>query len=165
MKGKGRRKIEMKKIENKNNLQVTFSKRRSGVFKKASELCTLCGAEVCVIMISPSDKVFSFGHPNVNTMLHCYLTMAPPHATQFMGAKMHELNAQLTKFNDQIEIQTSRANELKRLRKVVQTQWWWATPINEMNIMQLKKFNEALQKVKMDIARKFEEIPIQYAIL
>lgn len=45
-KGKGRQKIDMVKIENKTNLQVTFSKRRAGLFKKASELIsTLCGAE------------------------------------------------------------------------------------------------------------------------
>jgi len=72
---KDRRKIEMK-MTNKSNLQVPFSKRRSGVLKKASELCTLCGAEVCLIIFSPSEKVFSIGHPNVDTVVHRYLIEA-----------------------------------------------------------------------------------------
>ncbi|KAL7191621.1 hypothetical protein ACSBR2_023659 [Camellia fascicularis] len=35
----------MTKMENESNLEVTFSKRRSGLLKKASELSILCGAE------------------------------------------------------------------------------------------------------------------------
>jgi hypothetical protein len=53
-KGKGRRKIEMKKMSNQSNLQVTFSKRRSGIFKKASELSTLCGVDLALVGFSPS---------------------------------------------------------------------------------------------------------------
>ncbi|KAK4485209.1 hypothetical protein RD792_007836 [Penstemon davidsonii] len=45
-KRKGRQKLNIEKIENENNLQVTFSKRRVGLFKKASELATLTGAEL-----------------------------------------------------------------------------------------------------------------------
>lgn len=67
---KGRQKIEMKKMKNESNLQVTFSKRRFGLFKKASELCTLCGAEILLIVFSPGGKVFSFGHPSVQDLIH-----------------------------------------------------------------------------------------------
>lgn len=64
----GRRIIEMVKMKNDKNLQVTFSKRKSCLFKKASELCTLCDAEIALIIFSPGGKVFSFGHPNVNVL-------------------------------------------------------------------------------------------------
>ncbi|KEH34709.1 MADS-box transcription factor family protein [Medicago truncatula] len=56
-------------MSNESNLQVTFSKRHSGLFKKASELCTLCGAYVTLIIFSPSEKVFSFGQPSVETVI------------------------------------------------------------------------------------------------
>ncbi|KAI4324149.1 hypothetical protein L6164_023711 [Bauhinia variegata] len=65
----GRRKIEIKKISRKSNLQASFSKRRYGFFEKASELSTLCGAEVAVIAFSPGDKVFSLGYPCVDSVL------------------------------------------------------------------------------------------------
>ncbi|MCD7471601.1 hypothetical protein HAX54_012172 [Datura stramonium] len=42
----GRKKIEIAHMQNEKNLNVTFSKRRNGLFKKASEISILCGAEV-----------------------------------------------------------------------------------------------------------------------
>jgi hypothetical protein len=70
-------KVEMKKISKESNLRVSFSRRRSGLFKKASELCTLSGAEVALVVFSPSEKVFSFGHPNVDTIIDRYLSQVP----------------------------------------------------------------------------------------
>ncbi|KAL9319330.1 hypothetical protein ACSQ67_015847 [Phaseolus vulgaris] len=55
-KTRGRQKIEIKKMSNEHNLRVTFSKRRTGIFKKASELATLCGVDIAVIMFSPSSQ-------------------------------------------------------------------------------------------------------------
>jgi hypothetical protein len=65
-KNQGRRKIEMKRMTNDSNMQVTISKRRSELLKKASELSTLCGANVSLVVLSPGGEVFSFGHPNVD---------------------------------------------------------------------------------------------------
>uniref|UniRef100_M1C6U9 Agamous-like MADS-box protein AGL8 homolog n=1 Tax=Solanum tuberosum TaxID=4113 RepID=M1C6U9_SOLTU len=56
----GRGKIEMKKIENISSRQVTFSKRRSGLFKKAEELSVLCDAEIGVIVFSNTDRLYEF---------------------------------------------------------------------------------------------------------
>lgn len=58
----GRGKIEIKKIENVNSRQVTFSKRRAGLFKKANELAVLCEAEVAVIIFSNTGKLFEFAN-------------------------------------------------------------------------------------------------------
>lgn len=54
----GRGKIEIKKIENLSSRQVTFSKRRGGLFKKAGELAVLCDAEVAVIIFSQTGKLY-----------------------------------------------------------------------------------------------------------
>lgn len=56
----GRGKIEIKRIENANSRQVTFSKRRTGLLKKAQELAILCDAEVAVIIFSNTGKLFEF---------------------------------------------------------------------------------------------------------
>lgn len=55
-----RGKTQMKRIENAASRQVTFSKRRSGLLKKAFELSVLCDAEVALIIFSPRGKVFEF---------------------------------------------------------------------------------------------------------
>lgn len=56
----GRGKVELKRIENKINRQVTFAKRRNGLLKKAYELSILCDAEVAVIVFSNRDKLYEF---------------------------------------------------------------------------------------------------------
>jgi len=56
----GRGKVELKRIENSASRQVTFSKRRNGLLKKAFELSILCEAEVSLIIFSPSGKFYQF---------------------------------------------------------------------------------------------------------
>ncbi|PNX65070.1 MADS-box protein SOC1-like, partial [Trifolium pratense] len=50
----------MKRIENESNRQVTFSKRRNGLLKKAFELSVLCDAEVALIVFSTTGKLYEF---------------------------------------------------------------------------------------------------------
>ncbi|KAI3912191.1 hypothetical protein MKW98_012002 [Papaver atlanticum] len=63
--GDGRRKIKIEKITNKSRLQVTFSKRRKGLFKKANELSVLTGAETVLIAFSPAGKPYVCGNPDL----------------------------------------------------------------------------------------------------
>uniref|UniRef100_M4EKV7 Uncharacterized protein n=1 Tax=Brassica campestris TaxID=3711 RepID=M4EKV7_BRACM len=55
-----RGKTEMKRIENATSRQVTFSKRRNGLLKKAFELSVLCDAEVALVIFSPRGKLYEF---------------------------------------------------------------------------------------------------------
>ncbi|EXB48382.1 Floral homeotic protein DEFICIENS [Morus notabilis] len=64
----GRGKIQCKMIENQTNRQVTYSKRRNGIFKKASELSVLCDAKVSIIMIPRNaTRVHEFCTPGSST--------------------------------------------------------------------------------------------------
>ncbi|KAI3463610.1 hypothetical protein Pfo_020273 [Paulownia fortunei] len=65
----GRGKVELKRIENPTNRQVTFSKRRNGLLKKAFELSVLCDAEVALLIFSPSGKAYQFSsHEIIRTI-------------------------------------------------------------------------------------------------
>lgn len=55
-----RQKIQIKKIDNLTARQVTFSKRRRGLFKKAQELSTLCDADIGLIVFSATGKLFEY---------------------------------------------------------------------------------------------------------
>ncbi|XP_072965627.1 MADS-box transcription factor 51-like isoform X2 [Typha angustifolia] len=55
-----RGRVQLRRIEDKTSRQVRFSKRRSGLFKKAFELAVLCDAEVALIVFSPGGKLFEF---------------------------------------------------------------------------------------------------------
>jgi MADS-box transcription factor len=62
----GRGKIEIKRIENATNRQVTYSKRRTGIMKKARELTVLCDAQVAIIMFSSTGKYHEFCSPSTD---------------------------------------------------------------------------------------------------
>ncbi|KAL4204214.1 hypothetical protein AMTRI_Chr01g131010 [Amborella trichopoda] len=68
----GRGKIEIKKIENATSRQVTFSKRRAGLLKKAQELSILCDAEVALIIFSSTGKLFEFPSSGMKKTLARY---------------------------------------------------------------------------------------------
>ncbi|KAG4954390.1 hypothetical protein JHK87_039984 [Glycine soja] len=72
-KTKGRQKIEMKKISNKCNLQVIFSKRQTGVFKKTSELATLCGVDLAKPTSGDSNGTDAEQKLHVSTADHLLL--------------------------------------------------------------------------------------------
>jgi hypothetical protein len=55
-----RGKTEVKRIENATSRQVTFSKRRNGLLKKAFELSVLCEAEVALVVFSPRGRLYEF---------------------------------------------------------------------------------------------------------
>ncbi|KAI5665759.1 hypothetical protein M9H77_15612 [Catharanthus roseus] len=56
----GRGRVELKRIENKISRQVTFSKRRCGLLKKAHEISVLCDADVALIVFSTKGKLFEY---------------------------------------------------------------------------------------------------------
>ncbi|KAK9065744.1 hypothetical protein SSX86_015145 [Deinandra increscens subsp. villosa] len=68
----GRGRIEIKKIENVSSRQVTFSKRRAGLMKKAKELAILCDAEVGVIIFSSTGKLYEFASSRLQNIISRY---------------------------------------------------------------------------------------------
>ncbi|XP_061996945.1 MADS-box protein AGL42-like isoform X4 [Rosa rugosa] len=67
-----RGKIQMKRIENATSRQVTFSKRRNGLLKKAYELSVLCDAEVAVIIFSQSGRLYEFSSSDMQKTINQY---------------------------------------------------------------------------------------------
>uniref|UniRef100_A0AB38ZF26 Short vegetative phase n=1 Tax=Brassica juncea TaxID=3707 RepID=A0AB38ZF26_BRAJU len=64
-----REKIQIRKIDNATARQVTFSKRRRGLFKKAEELSVLCDADVALIIFSSTGKLFEFCSSSMREVL------------------------------------------------------------------------------------------------
>nr|BAG74745.1 HmAGAMOUS protein [Hydrangea macrophylla] len=68
----GRGKIEIKRIENTTNRQVTFCKRRNGLLKKAYELSVLCDAEVALIVFSTRGRLYEYANNSVKGTIERY---------------------------------------------------------------------------------------------
>ncbi|CAN6828882.1 unnamed protein product [Brassica oleracea var. botrytis] len=67
-----RGRVEVKRIENKVNRQVTFSKRKGGLLKKAYELSVLCDVEVALIIFSSSSKLYEFSSDAMEKTIERY---------------------------------------------------------------------------------------------
>ncbi|MED6223084.1 Agamous-like MADS-box protein mads1 [Stylosanthes scabra] len=68
----GRGKIEIKRIENTTNRQVTFCKRRNGLLKKAYELSVLCDAEVALVVFSSRGRLYEYANNSVRGTIERY---------------------------------------------------------------------------------------------
>ncbi|KAL2940342.1 Agamous-like MADS-box protein AGL21 [Bienertia sinuspersici] len=62
----GRGKIVIERIDNSTSRQVTFSKRRKGLLKKAKELAILCDAEVGIIIFSSTSKLYEYSNSSID---------------------------------------------------------------------------------------------------
>ncbi|KAG4402529.1 hypothetical protein GLYMA_02G216600v4 [Glycine max] len=68
----GRGKIVIRRIDNSTSRQVTFSKRRNGLLKKAKELAILCDAEVGVMIFSSTGKLYDFASSSMKSVMDRY---------------------------------------------------------------------------------------------
>ncbi|XP_039021992.1 MADS-box transcription factor 23-like isoform X3 [Hibiscus syriacus] len=68
----GRGKIAIRRIDNATSRQVTFSKRRNGLLKKAKELAILCDAEVGVMIFSSTEKLYDFASTSMRSVIERY---------------------------------------------------------------------------------------------
>ncbi|KAL7206293.1 hypothetical protein ACSBR2_019075 [Camellia fascicularis] len=167
-KSKGRQKIEITRMSKESNRLVTFSKRRSGLFKKASELCTLCGAEIAIIVFSPGKKAFSFGHPCVDTIVDRFLSRNPqPNSGSLQLVEAHrnahvrELNLQLTEALDTLEAEKKKGEELNKMRKDSRDKCWWEAPVSELGLQQLQQLKVAMEDLKKNVVRQGEKIQME----
>lgn len=154
-KTRGRQKIDMVRIQNRQNLQVTFSKRRAGLFKKASDLRTLTGSEVALMVFSPGKKAYIFGSPSVNAVTDRFESQtleSVDHSKVLVDANhkinVQHLNEEITILGEQLEAEKKRADILNQQRQIGQVCHWWESPINEFNLEQLEQFHLALLELQ-----------------
>ncbi|CAA0807432.1 Agamous-like MADS-box protein AGL62 [Striga hermonthica] len=148
-KGKGRKKVALARIENDTSRQVTFSKRRNGLFKKASELSTLCGAEAAVIVFSPAGKAHSFGSPSVDAITGRFLDQMnlypenaplpplPPPRPQ--NPVMLQQNRELDELEEQLNAQKKSLNQYEGNKTI---------NINKLDYKGLDKLKNSIKGMK-----------------
>nr|ACY68439.1 putative APETALA3 [Dendrobium devonianum] len=126
----GRGKIEIKKIENPTNRQVTYSKRRVGILKKAKELTVLCDAQVSLIMFSSTGKLADYCSPvtDIKGIYERYqvvtgmdLWNAQYERMQNTLKHLNEINQNLRKEIRQRKGEELEGMEIKELRGLEQT--------------------------------------------
>nr|ABB92623.1 PISTILLATA-like protein [Alpinia oblongifolia] len=151
----GRGKIEIKRIENSTNRQVTFSKRRNGIIKKAREISILCEAQVSVVIFSSSGKMSEYCSPSTTLpkILERYQTNS---GEKLWDAKHESLSVEIERMkkendNMQIELRHLKGEDLnslypKELIPIEEALQIGLTSIREkqMEIWKMHKKNEKL---------------------
>jgi len=59
--------------------QVTFTKRKFGLMKKAYELSVLCDCEIALIIFNHADKLFQYASSDMGRILLKYTEHCEPH--------------------------------------------------------------------------------------
>uniref|UniRef100_A0A803L777 Uncharacterized protein n=1 Tax=Chenopodium quinoa TaxID=63459 RepID=A0A803L777_CHEQI len=109
----GRGKIEIKRIENATNRQVTFSKRRNGIIKKAKEITVLCDAKVSVVIFANNNgKMYDYHSPST-TVEHILDKYQEISGVKLWDAKHENLKNEIDrvkKENDDMRIELRHLN-------------------------------------------------------
>ncbi|KAI3453638.1 hypothetical protein Pfo_010301 [Paulownia fortunei] len=180
-----RGKTQMKRIENATSRQVTFSKRRSGLLKKAFELSVLCDAEVALIIFSPKGKLYEFSSSSViDETIERYQKSAKTLTNgknpieeniQHLKDETADLHKKIELLEDskrkllgegldscsvdeleEVERQLERSLSNIRARKNI---------LFKEKIDQLKEQEKILSKENIELRKKYEMLPLQLSIL
>ncbi|KAG6413297.1 hypothetical protein SASPL_126006 [Salvia splendens] len=146
-KTRGRQKIPIRLIENKDDLLVSFSKRRVGMYKKASELSTLCGVDVGAIIFSPSGIPHSFFTPDFDSVVHGRRDGNGP------LTRIHEINNRLDGVVEQLEREERREKHLGGGEM-----GWWESPLESLDAEQVKEQIEWFRTFREQIKGRVEEL-------
>ncbi|XP_052277498.1 myocyte-specific enhancer factor 2-like isoform X2 [Dreissena polymorpha] len=68
----GRKKIAITRINDERNRQVTFTKRKFGLMKKAYELSVLCDCEIALIIFTSNNKLYQYASSDMDKVLLKY---------------------------------------------------------------------------------------------
>ncbi|XP_021888216.1 serum factor response D-like [Carica papaya] len=152
-----KRKIPMQKRETKEQRAVTFSKRRTGLFNKAAELCVLCNTQVVILVSAPlaKEKFYTFAHPNINLLLDTFLNNHVSHPinnyNNLSTSSSHQTMEQLTPNNN--------VSKTKKRKRESEEFWWenedfdvYQTPEEVTSII------EKLEKVRENVALKLQKL-------
>ncbi|XP_047339745.1 agamous-like MADS-box protein AGL62 [Impatiens glandulifera] len=156
-------------MEKESNLQVTFSKRKTGVFKKCSELTTLCGVQMLTMVFSPGKKVFTFGHPSVDEIINRIIGTNDASSSTGLSretqqlveshqlSNVNDLNNQIMNVQEQLEAAKQRGKVIAQTLQVGREQRWWERSMKNMTYAQLEMVKGSLENMKALVDQKISE--------
>ncbi|XP_053490847.1 myocyte-specific enhancer factor 2A-like isoform X1 [Ictalurus furcatus] len=102
----GRKKIQITRIVDERNRQVTFTKRKFGLMKKAYELSVLCDCEIALIIFNSSNKLFQYASTDMDKVLLKYTEYNEPHESRTNSDIVEALNKKEQRGSESPEVDT-----------------------------------------------------------
>ncbi|XP_059299320.1 agamous-like MADS-box protein AGL61 [Lycium ferocissimum] len=161
-KTRGRQKIPMKKIEKQDDRYTTFSKRRKGLYKKASELVTECDVDIAMILFSPSGKPYSFFHPTTDAIVSRFQNpdMQLSGTTGIVAAHARNTVKQLNNRLEELDtIKDVAVGQTKFYDQVAETRQrgWWES-IEQLNPDEVTKFEAWLTAARFNMNYRLNQL-------
>ncbi|XP_023733276.1 agamous-like MADS-box protein AGL62 [Lactuca sativa] len=170
---KGKQKIDIKKIEDPNSLQVAFSKRRTGLFKKAAEICVLTGAQIAILVTSPADRFYGFRHPNTDVLFDDFLndnnTYAATNTTtggetgttqkNYLSPApppiMEEFNQHYSEVSRELEAEKKRGGKIPESSGASR---WYEEPVDGLDVEEAQQYLCSLDELKKKVLTRAVEL-------
>nr|XP_055056148.1 myocyte enhancer factor 2cb isoform X2 [Misgurnus anguillicaudatus] len=102
----GRKKIQITRIMDERNRQVTFTKRKFGLMKKAYELSVLCDCEIALIIFNSTNKLFQYASTDMDKVLLKYTEYNEPHESRTNSDIVEALNKKENKGGESPELES-----------------------------------------------------------
>lgn len=126
----GRVKLKIKRLENTSGRQVTYSKRRAGILKKARELSILCDIDIALLMFSPTGKpTLCLGErSNIEEVIAKFAQLTPQERAKRKLESLEALKKTFKKLDHDVNIQeflgtsTQTVEELTNQSRLLQAQ-------------------------------------------
>ncbi|KAF3439119.1 hypothetical protein FNV43_RR17394 [Rhamnella rubrinervis] len=162
MTNKGNKRNKMKMIQGTDSRQAALPKPRSDLFKRASELCTLCAVETALVIFSPSGSNFFFGHPFVNsaTFKRCQHEKLDAETIRKLEARqeavLRNLHKECADLHDKIEAEKKRGKKLELMNSVEGVDLF-DKPIESLSLQQLLLLKATMEDLKLKVVKHRDE--------
>ncbi|XP_060218717.1 MADS-box protein SOC1-like [Lycium barbarum] len=150
-----RGKTQMRRIENATSRQVTFSKRRNGLLKKAFELSVLCDAEIGLVIFSPRGKLYEFASSSMQDIMERYKRHAKDRIQPENEAVAQNLQHEAASLMKKIELlETSKRKLLGEglhsctLQELQQIEKQLERSVSTIRARKIQVFKEQVQRLK-----------------
>ncbi|KAK7330347.1 hypothetical protein VNO77_24538 [Canavalia gladiata] len=103
----GRVKLKIKKLESISNRHTTYSKRKSGILKKAKELSILCDIDIVLLMFSPTGKptLLQGERSNIEEVIAKFAQLSPQERAKRKMESLEALKKTFKKLDHDVKIQ------------------------------------------------------------
>ncbi|CAL5198391.1 unnamed protein product [Lathyrus oleraceus] len=158
----GRVKLKIKKLESTSNRHVTYSKRKSGILKKAKELSILCDIDILLLMFSPTGKptMLQGERSNMEEIIAKFAQLSPQERSKRKMESLEALKKTFKKLDHDVKIQdflgssSQTVEDLTHQVRVSQAQLaeiqqrlsYWSNLEKINNLEHLRQMEESLRE-------------------
>ncbi|XP_057432507.1 agamous-like MADS-box protein AGL62 [Lotus japonicus] len=149
---------EKKKTQaDKRRDQLSFSKRKNGLFNKVTELSILCQSETAVIVTSKNNdggEIFTCGYPSPDAVIQRFLTGGKARRREEVGEeKVEALSSEYEAVQERLKEEQRKLQAIMEEKEMKGSVFpsWWETLIDDMDLDSVEQFKNSMENLKLNL--------------